>query len=367
MKKLIVLFVSLTVLSAVAGDLRAEISIDQLVQQARINEGDVAVRDLPRWTAARKILVNDDGYDLSELSAAHPGVEFIEVQSVAEAMRHASDVDAIVGYCNPDMIAAASNLVWVQLYWAGVERCLPIEDIASGAVVLTNMQKMSSPVIAEHAIAMMLSLARNLPGFTRAMTASNWSRNDATTAGMTPIAGKNLLVAGLGGIGTEVARLGNALGMNVRGTRNSSRSGPDFVDYVGLSHELNSMAANADVVVNALPLTDATSGTFDDEFFATIKEGAIFINVGRGKTVLTEDLLHALESGRVSAAGLDVTDPEPLPASHPLWQRDDVIITPHVAGSGGERERHGVLLIENLRRYIAGDALLNVVDPKKGY
>jgi phosphoglycerate dehydrogenase-like enzyme len=367
MKKIYVLLLSLAALSGVAENLRAEISIDQLVQQARINEGDVAVRDLPRWNAARKILVNDDGYDLSQLSAANPGVEFIEVQSVAEAMKHASEVDAIVGFCNPKMIAAARNLVWVQLYWAGAERCLPVEDIASGAVILTNMQKMSSPVIAEHAIAMMLSLARNLPGFTREMIAAKWSSNDTATNGMTPIAGKNLLVAGLGGIGTEVARLGNALGMTVSGTRNSSRTGPDFVEYVGLSHELNSMASKADVVVNALPLTDATSGTFDDEFFATIKEGAIFINVGRGGTVVTEDLLDALESGRVSGAGLDVTDPEPLPASHSLWQRDDVIITPHVAGFGGEQERHGVLLIENLRRYIAGDALLNVVDPKKGY
>jgi phosphoglycerate dehydrogenase-like enzyme len=367
MNKIFLLLLSLAALSGVAENLRAEISIDQLVQQARINEGDIAVRDLPRWNAARKILVNDDGYDLSQLSAAHPGVEFIEVQSVAEAMRHTSDVDAIVGFCNPEMIAAARNLVWVQVYWAGVERCLPVEGIASGAVILTNMQKMSAPVIAEHAIAMMLSLARNLPGFTREMIAAKWSRDDTATRGMTPIAGKNLLVVGLGGIGTEVARLGNALGMKVSGTRNSSRSGPDFIEYVGLSHELNSMAAKADVVVNALPLTDATSGTFDDEFFATIKEGAIFINVGRGRTVVTEDLLDALESGRVSAAGLDVTDPEPLPASHSLWQRDDVIITPHVAGFGGERERHGVLLIENLRRYIAGDALLNVVDPKKGY
>jgi phosphoglycerate dehydrogenase-like enzyme len=176
-----------------------------------------------------------------------------------------------------------------------------------------------------------------------------------------------MLVVGLGGIGTEVARLGNALGMRVSGTRNSSRSGPDFVDYVGLSDELNSLAAKADVIVNALPLTDATSGLLDGEFFATIKEGAIFINVGRGRTVDTGALLGALESGRVSGAGLDVTDPEPLPANHALWQRENVIITPHVAGRGGEFERRSVLLIENIRRYIAGDALLNVVDPEKGY
>jgi phosphoglycerate dehydrogenase-like enzyme len=136
---------------------------------------------------------------------------------------------------------------------------------------------------------------------------------------------------------------------------------------VGLSNELTELAASADVIVNALPLTDTTLNLFDAEFFSTVKAGAIFINIGRGKTVVTGDLLAALESGRISAAGLDVTAPEPLPASSPMWQRDDVIITPHVAGSGGERERHTVLLRENVRRYIAGESLLNVVDPQKGY
>jgi phosphoglycerate dehydrogenase-like enzyme len=239
--------------------------------------------------------------------------------------------------------------------------------VANGDVVMTNMQKMSSPVIAEHAIAMMLSLARNLPRFVNAMADADWAARDELTSEMTSIAGKKLLVAGLGGIGMEVARLGHALGMSVSGTRNSSRDGPDFVKYVGLSHELHDLASKADVIVNALPLTDGTRGLFDAEFFAAAKPGAIFVNVGRGQTVVTADLNAALVSGQISAAGLDVTDPEPLPAGHMLWQRDDVIITPHVAGSGGERERHAVLLRENLRRYIAGDRLLNVVDPAKGY
>jgi phosphoglycerate dehydrogenase-like enzyme len=232
---------------------------------------------------------------------------------------------------------------------------------------MSNMQKMSSPVIAEHAIAMMMALSRNLPQFVDLMKDGDWSDGKRATDGMMPIAGKNLLVAGLGGIGTEVARLGAALGMQVSGTRNSSRNGPDYIDYVGLSHELDDLAASADVIVNALPATDATLDLFDAEFFSTVKAGAIFINVGRGRTVVTDDLVSALESGRISGAGLDVTEPEPLPSDSPLWQRDDVIITPHISSSGGERERHTVLLRENVRRYIAGEPLLNVVDPEKGY
>jgi phosphoglycerate dehydrogenase-like enzyme len=367
MRKLIMLVTIAVTISSAGGVLRADVSIDQLVEQAQLTEGDVAVRDLPRWHGAKKILIRDVGYDLASVMNAAPDVEFIAVTSLVEAMQHASDVDAIVGFCNADLVDAAGRLVWIQIYYAGVESCLAVERVTKGDVVLSNMQKMSSPVIAEHAIAMMLSLARNLPQFIHAMEGGEWASGESMTAGMTPIAGKKLLVAGLGGIGTEVARLGAALGMSVSGTRNSSRLGPEFVEYVGLSHELNTLAAEADVVVNALPLTDGTRGLFDDEFFAAIKPGAIFVNVGRGQTVVTSAMVAALEAGQISGAGLDVTEPEPLPADSPLWQRDDVIITPHVSSRGGERDRHATLLRDNLRRYISGDALLNVVDPQKGY
>ena len=357
----------LAMLLSVAGLSRAEISIEQLVEQSRMTEGDIAVRDLPRWSGAHKILVWDIGWDLSELIESAPGVEFIVVESAADAMQYAGEVDAMIGFCSPELIAAAEKLIWVQIYWAGAERCLSVDNVADGTVMMSNMQKMSSPVIAEHAIAMMMALSRNFPRFVGLMKDGDWSDRSAATDGMMPVAGKKLLVAGLGGIGMEVARMGAALGMRVSGTRNSSRDGPDYIEYVGLSNELTELAASADVIVNALPLTDTTLNLFDAEFFSTVKAGAIFINIGRGKTVVTGDLLAALESGRISGAGLDVTAPEPLPASSPMWQRNDVIITPHVAGSGGELERHTVLLRENVRRYIAGEPLLNVVNPQKGY
>jgi phosphoglycerate dehydrogenase-like enzyme len=229
------------------------------------------------------------------------------------------------------------------------------------------MQKISSPMIAEHAVAMMLSLNRNLPRFARAMDQGGWSRGPALTGGMASVSGKTLLVLGLGGIGTEAARLGDALGMRVLGMRNSSRDGPPFVDYVGLSSEMLDLAAKADVIVNALPLTEKTRGLVDARFFAAVPRGAYFINVGRGATVVTDDLLAALESHQIAGAGLDVTDPEPLPSDHPLWTMDNVIITPHVAGRGNDRQRQMLVAMENIRRYLAGDALLNVVDPVKGY
>lgn len=325
------------------------------------------MRDVPQWSGARKILIREIGFDVAEIAHPFNAVEFIAVRSVSEAMQHVRDADAIIGFCDAQLIAAAEKLVWVQIFWAGAERCLPVTEIARGDVILTNMQKMSSPVIAEHAIAMMLSLSRNLPQFVRVMEGGQWARNAETTAGMMPIAGKTLLVVGLGGIGSEVARLGAALGMRVTAIRNSSRRGPDYVDYVGLSDELNDLAGAANVIISALPLTKSTTDLFDREFFAAVKPGALFINVGRGKSVVTAALIEALESGRIAGAGLDVTEPEPLPQDHPLWQFENVIVTPHVSGLGGERERHRVLLMENLKRFIAGDRLLNVVDPKKGY
>jgi phosphoglycerate dehydrogenase-like enzyme len=344
----------------------ADISIETLIERSNLSEGPVAVRDLPRFEAARKVLIWDIGIELGGIVDAFPDVEFVVVPTLAEAMPHAAMVDAIVGFCNDELFDAAPNLVWVQIYWAGAERCLSVDRVADGSVVMTNMQKMSSPVIAEHAIAMMMALSRNLPQFAKSMPTGEWDDRE-TVAGMMPVAGKTLLVAGLGGIGTEVARLGAALDMRVVGTRNSSREGPDFVEYVGLSHELHDLVAEADIIVNALPLTDGTKKLFDRELFAATKKGTIFVNVGRGQTVDTMALLAALQSGQLGGVGLDVTDPEPLPEDHPLWQQPNVIITPHVAGSGGERERHRVLLMENLRRYIAGEHLLNVVDPQKGY
>ena len=345
----------------------AAVSIEDLIRDSGLAEGPVAMRDRPNWRGANKILIRPVAGEIESLRQAMPDIEFVVVRSTTEALGQVADVDAIVGFCSEELVAAVRDLVWVQIYWAGAERCLAVEAIANGSVVLTNMQKISSPVIAEHAIAMMLSLTRQLPSFARSMDSGEWMDDATLVSSMMPVAGKTLLVVGLGGIGTAAAKRGAALGMRVVATRNSSREGPDFVDYVGLSSELLQLAGEADVIINALPLTETTRGLLDEEFFAATKTGAFFINVGRGATVDTAALTAALTSGHLGGAGLDVTEPEPLPAGHPLWQLENVIITPHVAGVGGERDRHFALAKENLRRYAAGERLLNVVSPERGY
>jgi phosphoglycerate dehydrogenase-like enzyme len=345
----------------------AQSNIAELIEQTGVQPGDVALRDMPGWRAPTKVVTQNLGIPASEIQALMPGVEVVIARSEADVIANAKDADAIVGWCSERVVKAAEAAIWVQIFSAGAERCLAVDKIASGSIVLTNMQKMSSPPIAEHAIALTLSLARQLPVFAKTMPSGEWRRTDSITGRMQSIAGKTMLVVGLGGIGTEVARRAAALDMRVIGTRRSSREGPDFVDHVGLSAELFELAAEADFIVNALPFTAETSGLLDEEFFNATKRGAIVVNVGRGRTIVTDDLVAALKSGQIRGAGLDVTDPEPLPADHPLWQMENVIITPHVAGRGGNRERHSLLWQENLRRFAAGDALLNVVNPELGY
>ena len=348
--------------------LLADGDVEKLIRQTGIKEGPVAVRDMPGWEAPDKILVRELTPGLVDgLRQEFPDVEFVAVPSRGEALRQAADADAIIGFCSADLLDAAVEASWIQVFSAGVERCVALEQVGSSKVVLTNMQKMSSPVLAEHALAMVMALGRGLVSYGKLMATGEWRRGGPAAPSLQEISGKTLLVAGLGGIGTEVARRAAALGMRVVGTRRSSRDGPDFVDYVGLSGELNELAADADFIVNALPLTPETIGIFDQDFFSGAKRGSYFISVGRGASVVTDDLVEALETGQLAGAGLDVTDPEPLPADHRLWQMENVIVTPHVAGRGGGRERHDTLTKENIRRFIAGDKLFNVVDPQRGY
>lgn len=345
---------------------RAEINVHELIREAGLREGPVAMRERPGWRSPQTIVFWSSGGFEVELPTIARLVRFVEVNSMAELLAEAPRADGIVGSCNAEVIAAAPRLQWVQQYGSGAERCLAVPEVGSGQVVMTNMQKMSSPVIAEHAIAMTLALGRGLPQFARNMSEGSWERRPESVR-FASVDGQTMLIVGLGGIGTQTAKRAAALGMTVYATRNSSREGPDFVEYVGLSDELFELAGKADVIVNALPLTPSTEALFDAEFFAAAKPGALFVSVGRGKSTVTDDLVAALKSGQIGGAGLDVTDPEPLPADHVLWQLPNVIVTPHISGSATNRQRHQAVVKENLRRFLNGDALLNVVDPEKGY
>jgi phosphoglycerate dehydrogenase-like enzyme len=278
--------------------------------------------------------------------------------------------DVLVGLCTPEIVARGTSLKWIQLLNAVADSCATIPAVAERGILVTNLQRIQGPHMAEHAIALLLSLARALPIYAVEQNAGAFTRGFRETRGERPIEieGKTLLVVGLGGIGTEVAKRAHGLGMHVIATRNSRREGPDYVEYVGLADEYRTLAARADVVVNATPLTPETRGMFDAPFFAAMKDDALFINIGRGESVVMAALTSALQAGTIGGAGLDVTDPEPLPPGHPLWSMTNVIITPHIATSSDYRSDRTVTLVaENVRRYVRGEALLSVVDLAAGY
>jgi phosphoglycerate dehydrogenase-like enzyme len=336
-------------------------------ERFQLEEAATPVREHPGWQKPKRILIVGSQPELiQQLKTTAPGVEFVTATSAADAASKASDVNAVIGACTPAILSAGKAIRWIQVYSAGVETCVPIPAVRERGILVTNMQRLSGPVIAEHVLAMMLAFTRGLNVYIPEQSKGTW-RRDAAEGRMTVIEGKTMLVNGLGGIGTAIAQRAHALGMRVIATRASGRTGPDYVHYVGLPDELLKLAADADVVVNAAPLTPQTTGIFDAEFFGKIKPGAYFINIGRGKSVVTSALVDALSSGKIAGAGLDVTDPEPLPAGHPLW-RQNVIITPHVSndsdlGFGAQAE----VIKENVQRYVAGERMLSVVDTARGY
>jgi phosphoglycerate dehydrogenase-like enzyme len=342
----------------------------ELSERRWLREGKSPTRADADWTPPRKVLWRDYWPErLPLLALVAPGVEIVPFDSSEEAVTLVEDADAVIGTATPELLAAGEKLRWVQVGSAGVERYLTIPKLASGEVLFTNGQKLASPEIAEHVMALTRALARGLGHAVTAQNRGTWIRSEIDElAPLQRLRGKTMLVVGLGGIGTEVARLASAAGMRVTGIRSSRRIGPPFVDQVGLTEDLAAFAADADVVVNCLPMTPATADIFDAGLFEVMKPTSLFVNVGRGGTVDTDALIAALSGGEIAGAGLDVTDPEPLPDGHPLWKAPNLIITPHYAAwSDIGRERRWLLYRENLRRFVAGEPMLSVVDPERGY
>lgn len=345
-------------------------AVSILIEELGLRESADAVRDMPGWSAPKKIVVREGRPGtLEAYQSLAPDVDFVMVESVEQARIEAVDAQAVLGYCDEEMLAGSPGLFWVQVYAAGVERCVANPAIHKGNRLLTNGQRIGSPALAEHSIALMMMLARGLDIYYANQLKGEWKRQtQLDRTDHLELEGRTLLVVGLGGIGSQVAKRGHGLGMRVIATRNSRREGPDYVAYVGLAHELNELASQADVVINTVPLTDQTRGIFNAGFFDAMKPSAFFISVGRGASTVTDDLVAALNSGSIGGAGLDVTDPEPLPDGHPLWTTPRVIITPHTAGRSDKgRDRLYLMVKENLRRYVNGEPMLSVVDIKKGY
>lgn len=350
--------------------------ISKLMAELRLEEGSAPVRERPNWRVPKKVVLlgGAPAHHLQAMQAIAPKTKFVVVKNMTEAAREAKDADVIMGLtvegavCEPEVLDTAKEMRWIMAMSAGVERCIAVKSVHDRNMLITNLRGVDSAAIGEHAIAMALAMARGIDTFVIDTTKATWSRRNAANTGMQTLTGKTMLVVGLGGIGTEVAKRAHGIGMKVIATRASGKTGPDYVSYVGSPDELLTLASTADVVVNTAPLTAETTGIFNGKFFSAMKPTAFFINVARGASVVTEDLLKALQNGQIAGAGLDVVEPEPLPADHPLWRAPNIIISPHVSGATDiPREHRWVIARENLRRYVAGEKMISEVDLKRGY
>ena len=278
------------------------------------------------------------------------------------------DVDwaqVILGNVPAAMLHGSPALEWLQTNSAGVEAYIQ-PGVLAGDTLLTNATGAYGLAIAEHMLGMLLELFKKLELYRDAQKSGAWQSQGAVKA----VYGSTVLVLGMGDIGGEFAARCKALGAKVIGVRRSPRPCPEYADEVHLLEDLDSLLPQADVVAVTLPGTDATRGLMSWERLAKMKEGAVLLNVGRGFIVDTEALCDALERGHLSGAGVDVTDPEPLPPTHRLWNIPTAVVTPHISGFYHLRETHerivGIFL-ENLRHFQAGEPLRNLVDFATGY
>jgi len=362
----------LTVASNSANAQQADPAAIELIDSLSLRESPEPIRNHPRWAKPKKVVVayrstlgGSAAEFLAGIEAVAGDAEVVLFEPFGPDLDLIADADVFIGFCRPQVLNQLENLRWIHTYLVGVDRCLSDPGVRKIDFIMSNNQRVSGPSIAELAITMTLMLSRKLHYYQEQQDQQRWARYAELS---TDLSGKTLLILGLGGIGTETARRASALGMRVIATRNSSREGPEFVDKVGLSDEMYEFAGEADFVVNALPLTDKTNGLIDSRFFDALRSGAYYISVGRGKTTVTDDLVAALNDGTLAGAGLDVTDPEPLPSDHPLWVAKNVVITPHIAGRNFDSvQRTLIIARENLRRYVLGEKLLSVVDVERGY
>lgn len=251
---------------------------------------------------------------------------------------------------------------WVHIASAGVDRLLFPRLVYSDTVV-TNSRGVFEQPIADYVLALVLCFAKGLHTTLRHQVEQRWQHRETE-----PVSGSGALVVGTGPIGRAIGRRLALLGLHVTGAGRTARSGdPDLGDVVGMDG-LRAALADADYVVLAAPLTDATRGMIDADALAAMRPTARLINVGRGDLVVEPDLVAALRDGTIAGAALDVFAEEPLPTSSPLWQLPNVVVSPHMSGDlVGWRDELAALFLDNLRRFTQGKPLRNVVDKSLGY
>jgi phosphoglycerate dehydrogenase-like enzyme len=322
----------------------------------------------PEPTTARvKLIISGDSLPdacLERLNSYAPNLEIKICDHTADFRREITDAHIIYGSVSREEFASAGELRWIQYGAAGVEEIL-CPELVKSPVVLTNMQRRYSPAISETVIGMLIALTRRLNDYTLQTREGRWN----ALPGLREISGMTMGLVGMGGIGSDTAyRAHYGFHMRILATDPKPIPTPIYVAELHSPEWLPEMVPQVDVLVSAAPHTPSTHHMFNDDIFRLMKPSAYFINVTRGWLVDQSALARALKEHRIAGAALDVTEPEPLPAADPLWTAGNILITSHTSARSPQTEdRVRNLFCENVRRYVNGLPLLNVVDKERGY
>lgn len=296
------------------------------------------------------------------IAEALPDVSVVVAETDPEATGALADAEAAYGTLSRAQLAVAAELRWLQAPAAAPPAGYFFDALVDHPVVVTNFRGIYNDHVATHAVAMVLALARAFPRYVVGQAEARWDPI-RTAEGVVHLPEATVLVVGLGGIGSEIARLMKAFGTRVIATDARVTNGSSVVDEVAPPAELERLIPEADFVVLTVPHTPETEGLIDSRRLSMMKPTAHLVNIGRGMTVRLDDLVQSLERGEIAGAGLDVFEEEPLPPEHPLWGMSNVLLTPHVAVAGPYiDERRFSVLADNAARFWAGEPLLNVVD-----
>ena len=305
---------------------------------------------------------------VDRLRREFPAHTFLHARDDAAGLELIGDADAaFMGQITPDQLRAARRLRWIHSPAAGVGGML-FREMLERPIAITNSKGMSADTIAEHVLAVTLAMFRRLPYAFRSQAAREWAQDAIAAQGNRTIAGSRILIVGLGCIGRAVARRMTLLGAQVSGIRRSPGQGVEYVADVADAAGLMERLPHADVVVLAAPHTRDTRGLIGARQLAAMPDRALLVNVSRGALVDEAALADALRDRRIGGAALDVFEDEPLPPDSPFWTLPNVLITPHTSGFRSDHwDAATALFADNLRRYEAGEPLVNVVDKGAGY
>ena len=278
-----------------------------------------------------------------------------------------AEADAVFGMLTPELLAAAPHLRWLQAPAAAPPPAFFFPELVAHPVVVTNLRGVYRDNLANHIMAFVLAFARALPRYTAAQARAEWNR-DLDDIGILDLGATTMLLIGAGEVGAATAERARAFGIRIIGVDSFPERVRADVDELHHVDELDQLLPHADWVVMTVPHTPVTEGMMNASRFALMKRSAYIINIGRGETVRLDDLNHAITTGSIAGAAIDVSELEPLPHDHPLWRAPNVIITPHVAGFGSDTDaKRQAVIVENARHFVRGEPLRYVIDKSLRY